>query len=146
VLAGTRSTRLLWCPSWWASAIEPSSDLMVFTFARVVAAIGMKVEDYLIQGRRGWVRLHEKAASATTCRRITTLTNIWKRTSRESIKAYCCASPTGREIQDYSSEECRSIDSEPFSLVGDIVDCCRRKRNPLSRIGSLETGFEFTRN
>jgi hypothetical protein len=59
---------------------------MVFTFARVVAAIGMKVEDYFIQGRRGWVRLHEKAASATNCRRITTLTNIWKRTSRESIK------------------------------------------------------------
>ena len=34
--------------------------LMVFTFARVGAAIGMKVEDYFIQGRRGWVRLHEK--------------------------------------------------------------------------------------
>jgi len=33
---------------------------MVFTFARVGAAIGMKVEDYFIQGRRGWVRLHEK--------------------------------------------------------------------------------------
>ncbi len=34
--------------------------LMVFTFARVGAAIGMKIEDYFIQGRRGWVRLHEK--------------------------------------------------------------------------------------
>jgi integrase/recombinase XerD len=34
--------------------------LMAFTFARVGAAIGMKVEDYFIQGRRGWVRLHEK--------------------------------------------------------------------------------------
>ena len=34
--------------------------LMVFTFARVGAAVGMKVEDYFIQGRRGWVRLHEK--------------------------------------------------------------------------------------
>lgn len=34
--------------------------LMVFTFARVGAATGMKVEDYFIQGRRGWVRLHEK--------------------------------------------------------------------------------------
>jgi len=34
--------------------------LMVFTFARVGAAAGMKVEDYFIQGRRGWVRLHEK--------------------------------------------------------------------------------------
>ena len=34
--------------------------LMVFTFARVGVALGMKVEDYFIQGRRGWVRLHEK--------------------------------------------------------------------------------------
>jgi integrase len=33
---------------------------MAFTFARVGAAIGMKAEDYFIQGRRGWVRLHEK--------------------------------------------------------------------------------------
>jgi integrase len=36
--------------------------LMVFTFARVGAALGMKVEDYFIQGRRGWVRLHEKGS------------------------------------------------------------------------------------
>jgi site-specific recombinase XerD len=34
--------------------------LMAYTFARVGAAIGMKVEDYYVQGRRGWVRLHEK--------------------------------------------------------------------------------------
>ena len=34
--------------------------LTVFTYARVGAAVGMKVEDYFIQGRRGWVRLHEK--------------------------------------------------------------------------------------
>ena len=34
--------------------------LMVFTFARVGAAVGMKVEDYYIQGRRGWVQLNEK--------------------------------------------------------------------------------------
>ncbi len=34
--------------------------LMVYTFARVGAAISMKVEDFYVQGRRGWVRLHEK--------------------------------------------------------------------------------------
>ncbi len=34
--------------------------LMVYTFARVGAAISMRVEDYFVQGRRGWVRLHEK--------------------------------------------------------------------------------------
>ena len=34
--------------------------LMVFTFARVNAALKMKVKDYYVQGRRGWVRLREK--------------------------------------------------------------------------------------
>jgi len=34
--------------------------LMVYTFARVGAAISMKIEDFFVQGRRGWVRLHEK--------------------------------------------------------------------------------------
>jgi integrase len=33
---------------------------MVYTFARINAVLEMKVEDYFIQGRRGWVRLHEK--------------------------------------------------------------------------------------
>ena len=34
--------------------------LMGYTFARVGAAVKMKVEDYYVQNRRGWVRLHEK--------------------------------------------------------------------------------------
>jgi len=34
--------------------------LMVYTFARVGAALKMKVEDVYVQGRRTWVRLHEK--------------------------------------------------------------------------------------
>jgi len=34
--------------------------LMIYTFARVGAAIKMRVEDVYIQGRRTWVRLHEK--------------------------------------------------------------------------------------
>jgi site-specific recombinase XerD len=34
--------------------------VMVYTFARVNAVINMKVKDYFTQGRRGWVRLHEK--------------------------------------------------------------------------------------
>ena len=33
---------------------------MVYSFARVNAVLGMKVKDYFTQGRRGWVRLHEK--------------------------------------------------------------------------------------
>ncbi|MCC7498588.1 MAG: tyrosine-type recombinase/integrase [Bryobacterales bacterium] len=34
--------------------------LMGYTFARVGAVIELKVEDYYIQKRRGWIRLHEK--------------------------------------------------------------------------------------
>ena len=34
--------------------------LMVFSFARIGAAIGMCVEDVYPQNRRLWVRLHEK--------------------------------------------------------------------------------------
>lgn len=34
--------------------------LMVYTFARVGAVIKMRVEDIYVQGRRTWVRLHEK--------------------------------------------------------------------------------------
>jgi integrase len=33
---------------------------MVYTFARVNAVLQMKVRDYFVQGRRRWVRLHEK--------------------------------------------------------------------------------------
>jgi site-specific recombinase XerD len=34
--------------------------IMIYTFARVGAVLQMKVGDYFSQGRRGWVRLHEK--------------------------------------------------------------------------------------
>jgi site-specific recombinase XerD len=35
-------------------------SLMVFTFARVGAVVDMHVEDYYPQGKRWWIRLHEK--------------------------------------------------------------------------------------
>ena len=34
--------------------------LLIYTFARVSAAVGMNVDDYYPQGKRWWVRLHEK--------------------------------------------------------------------------------------
>jgi site-specific recombinase XerD len=34
--------------------------IMIYTFARIGAVLQMKVGDYFSQGRRGWVRLHEK--------------------------------------------------------------------------------------
>ena len=51
-------------------SIDPSSliglrdrtliALMVYTFARVGAALKMRIEDVYVQGRRTWIRLHEK--------------------------------------------------------------------------------------
>ena len=35
-------------------------SVMVFSFARVSAAVGMRLQDYFRQGVRGWLRLHEK--------------------------------------------------------------------------------------
>ena len=35
-------------------------SVMVFSFARVSAAVGMRLEDYFRQGTRGWLRLREK--------------------------------------------------------------------------------------
>ena len=34
--------------------------VMVFSFARVSAAVGMRVQDYYQNGKRSWLRLHEK--------------------------------------------------------------------------------------
>jgi len=34
--------------------------VMVYSFAGINAVLEMKVQDYFVQGRRGWVRLHEK--------------------------------------------------------------------------------------
>ena len=33
---------------------------MVYSFARISAVVGMRVEDYYQQGKRWWLRLHEK--------------------------------------------------------------------------------------
>ena len=43
--------------------------LLVYTFARVSAALHMNVEDYYAQGKRWWVRLREKGGKHTKCRR-----------------------------------------------------------------------------
>jgi site-specific recombinase XerD len=47
--------------------------LMVYSFARIGAALGMKVEDVYSERRRLWVRLHEKGGKRPKCLAITTL-------------------------------------------------------------------------
>jgi site-specific recombinase XerD len=43
-----------------AEARQLLDSMMVFSFARIGAAAGMKVEDVFVQNRRLWLRLHEK--------------------------------------------------------------------------------------
>jgi site-specific recombinase XerC len=63
VLTGEQARELL--DSIDASTIVGLRDralisVMTFAFARVSAVVSMKVEDYYPQGKRWWVRLHEK--------------------------------------------------------------------------------------
>ena len=37
-------------------------SVMLYSFARVSAVLGMRRQDYFLQGSRGWLRLHEKGA------------------------------------------------------------------------------------
>jgi integrase/recombinase XerD len=58
------------------------------TFSRVGAAVAMKVEDYFVQGRRGWVRLHDKGGKEHEMPTITTSIATSRSTSkpRASVK------------------------------------------------------------
>ena len=73
--------------------------IMVYTFARVGAVLQMNVGDYFTQGRRGWVRLHEKAARNT--KRLVTTTwkpfsmNISRRRGSHATKTGRCFVPPG---------------------------------------------------
>jgi site-specific recombinase XerD len=65
--------------------------LMVFSFARIGAAVGMKVEDVYVQARRLWVRLHEKGGKVHEMPCHHTLEDylhcsatIWMRGARQS--------------------------------------------------------------
>ena len=41
------------------------NSVMVYSFARISAVVAMQVEDYFANGKRWWLQLHGKAASAT---------------------------------------------------------------------------------
>ena len=45
--------------------------VMVYSFARISAVVAMEVGDYFSNGKRWWVRLHEKGGKRHRCRRTT---------------------------------------------------------------------------
>jgi len=71
---------------------------MLYSFARVSAVVGMRVQDYYPQGKRSWLRLHEKGANsmrfpATTKPRNTLRLTSKPRKSKTSQRRPCFAQP-----------------------------------------------------
>jgi integrase len=54
--------------------------VMVYSFVRVNAVVGMARQDYFPQGKRWWIRLHEKGG-----KRHTVPPTIWRRPSSTRI-------------------------------------------------------------
>jgi site-specific recombinase XerD len=80
--------------------------VMVYSFARITAALGMKVEDYYTEGRRAWFRL-QRAASGTRCPPTTTPRITWMRTSLRQ------ASPMTRKAPSSAPPGARPASSPP---------------------------------
>lgn len=73
--------------------------LMVYTFARVGAVIKMQVEDVYVQGRRTWVRLHEKGGKEheMPCHHnLDDYLHAYLETAKPSAKAWLFCTATGR--------------------------------------------------
>ena len=73
--------------------------LMVYTFARVGAVIKMQVEDVYVQGRRTWVRLHEKGGKEheMPCHHnLDDYLHAYLEAAQSGAKAYLFRTATGR--------------------------------------------------
>jgi integrase len=73
--------------------------VMCFSFARVGAVVGMNVEDYFQNGKRWWIRLHEKGAKRHEV------------PAHHSLESYLDAYMTAANITDQTKEPLfRTID------------------------------------
>ena len=73
--------------------------LMVYTFARVGAVIKMQVQDVYVQGRRTWVRLHEKGGKEheMPCHHnLDDYLHAYLEAAQPGAKAYLFCTVTGR--------------------------------------------------
>ena len=69
---------------------------LVYTFARISAALAMKVEDYYPVGKRWWVRLHEKGGKSHAVRPTTPLQATSTPTSRPPASPRTARAPLFR--------------------------------------------------
>ncbi|NDP64790.1 tyrosine-type recombinase/integrase [Polaromonas sp.] len=75
--------------------------LMVYTFARVGAVIKMQVDDVYVQGRRTWVRLHEKGGKEheMPCHHnLDDYLHAYLEAAKPGAKAYLFCTATGRSV------------------------------------------------
>jgi site-specific recombinase XerD len=73
--------------------------LMVYTFARVGAVVQMRVEDVFVQGRRCWVRLHEKGGKQheMPCHHnLDEYLHAYLEAAKPAMKCYLFCSASGR--------------------------------------------------
>ncbi|MBL8237259.1 MAG: tyrosine-type recombinase/integrase [Bryobacterales bacterium] len=97
--------------------------LMVYTFARVGAVSKMKVEDYFIQGRRGYVQLHEKGGKF---HRLICHHNLEKYLDEYIAGAKLEKTPTSPLFQSVTSRSGKKLSGQPMKQP-DVYVMIRRR-------------------
>ena len=110
---------------------------MVYSFARIGAAIGMRVEDVYTQNRRLWVRLHEKGGKqhAMPCHH-----NLESYLHAYIDGAGLASDPKALLFQTYSRTT-GQLTGNPLPQANAYAMIQRRARRPRSRPKSATTRF-----
>jgi integrase len=103
---------------------------MVYSFARIGAALGMRVEDVYQQNRRLWVRLHEKGGPTSdgSMRPATTTILIGMRRARYGAVLRACSRGACRRRRVQIAREAESRGLTPPGLVSNDWLWFRRVR------------------
>ena len=122
-------------PSWLIGLRDRALiALMVYTFARVGAALKMRIEDVYTQGRRTWVRLHEKGGKRHEMPA--------HRNLGESLRAYIDVAGLARDKKGVLSRTARGRPGQLFDMPMSQPDAWRmieRRARPASAPGSVIT-------
>jgi integrase len=68
--------------------------VMTYAFARIGAVVAMRVEDYFANGKRWWVRLHEKGGKRHEIRPTTNWRSSSTNTSRPLVSVTTAKAPS----------------------------------------------------
>jgi hypothetical protein len=122
--------------------------VMVYSFARISAVVGMNVEDFYQNGKRYWFRLHEKGGTRIPVWRVVTLVRgckggvskaaehlCWPEAKVKAAPNYAEAFP--QEIEDAIAGDCggsRSTRPRRPAAQGEPKVPCRARRVAKSRL------------